>query len=472
MNFVEGAFLPFLLVVLVGYHGLGRLPSPRRPQNLFLLAASCVFYGWVHPWFLALLFVSAGTDFVVARQIEARPAAKDLLLSMSLLVNLGLLGYFKYFNFFVENVAALTEALGVGPGPRVLNIVLPVGISFYTFQTMSYVVDVWRGTLRARTDWVDYLLFVLFFPQLVAGPIERADRLLLQVERPRSPTWEGAASGITLAAWGAVQKLCVADTLAPYVDKVFVLDAPAGPLLWAAALGFSVQIYADFSGYTDLARGVARLLGFELSENFRSPYLARTTPEFWQRWHMTLSSWIRDYVLAPLLGNPERLGVPRFLAATMVTFLVMGLWHGASWNFVWFGAWHGAWFAIYTLVARTRWWPRVPDLVAVPLHFVVVSLPSSLLFRETDAGRLWIYARTSPVVADPDEWTAAAVVAGMTAVASLPLLAGWLARQVAGPRLAGTPWLLPARTTAWAVMALGILVFYRVAAADFVYFRF
>jgi alginate O-acetyltransferase complex protein AlgI len=472
VNFVEGAFLPFFLVVFVVHHALGSLSAPRRAQNLWLLGASGVFYGWVHPWFLGLLVVSAGTDFVVAQAIERRPGTRDLWLGASLLVNLGLLAYFKYFNFFVENVAAATAALGLGPGPRLLAIVLPVGISFYTFQTLSYVVDVWRGTLRARTDVVDYFLYVMFFPQLVAGPIERAERLLAQVERPRSVTAETLASGVTLAMWGAFQKLCVADTLAPYVDKVFVLGDPAGPLVWAGALGFSVQIYADFSGYTDLARGTARLLGFELTENFRSPYLARTTPEFWQRWHMSLSSWIRDYVLTPLLGNPGRLGLPRFLGATLATFLVMGAWHGASWNFVLFGLWHGAWFAAYTLAARGAWWKRVPDVVAVPLHFVGVCLPSSLLFRETDPARLWAYATTPPLRADADEWVAAAVVVGMSAAVSAPLLAGWAARRWLAPALAGGPWLLPARTTTWAALALAVLVFYRVSAADFVYFRF
>jgi alginate O-acetyltransferase complex protein AlgI len=472
VNFVEGAFLPFLVVALLGYHLLGRLPSPRRPQNAWLLAASVVFYGWVHPWFVALLVVSAGTDFVVARAIERRPAARDLLLATSLLVNLGLLAYFKYFNFFVENVAAAMVALGIGPGPRALAIALPVGISFYTFQTLSYTIDVWRGTLRARADALDYALYVMFFPQLVAGPIERADRLLSQVERPRAVRAEALVSGVTLAAWGATQKLVVADTLAPYVDKVFVLDAPPGPLIWAAAFGFSVQIYADFSGYTDLARGVARLFGFELSENFRSPYLARSTPEFWQRWHMTLSAWIRDYLLVPLLGNPERLSRSRFLLATATAFLTMGLWHGASWNFVLFGAWHGLWFALYTAVGRTRWWAAVPDALAVPLHFVVVMLPSSLLFRETDAARLLAYAQTPVHRADLDEWVAAAVVFGMSVLASGPLLVGWAARRWAAPALEGTPWWLPARTTAWAVMALAILLFYRTSAADFVYFQF
>jgi D-alanyl-lipoteichoic acid acyltransferase DltB (MBOAT superfamily) len=471
VNFVEGAFLPFLLVVLAGAHGLAALRSPLRWQNLWLLGCSVVFYGWVHPWFLGLLVVSAGTDFVVARQIERRPAAKDLLLTVSLLVNLGLLGYFKYFNFFVENVAAATDALGLGPGPRVLNIVLPVGISFYTFQTMSYVIDVWRGTLRARTDWVDYFLYVMYFPQLVAGPIERADHLLAQLERPRRVGWDQIQSGVTLALWGAFQKLCVADTLAPYVDKVFVLEAPSGVLIWTAALGFSVQIYADFSGYTDIARGVSRLLGVELAENFRSPYLARSTPEFWQRWHMSLSTWIRDYVLVPLLGNPERLSVTRFLGATLATFLVMGFWHGASWNFVWFGAWHGAWFAAYTLAGRAASW-RVPDVVAVPFHFVVVCLPSSLLFRETTASRLVQYAETPPLSGDADEWVAASVVFGMTLVTSAPLLLSWAVRRWVVPRLEGHPVLLPLRTTTWAVLALGVLVFYRVSAYDFVYFRF
>ena len=348
MNFIQLEFLWFMAVVFTVYWAVG----DRRWQNGLLLVASAVFYGWVHPWFLALLYFSAVLDFFMGQRIAADPANKKWYLATSLAGNLGVLGFFKYTNFFIENFVAAGQALGVTLHWSTLAIILSVGVSFYTFQTMSYTIDVYRGELKPRTNFLDYAVYVTFFPQLVAGPIERADRLLPQVERDRRFDADRIVEGVSLALWGGFKKVCVADTIAPYVDKIFVLEDPSGPLIWAGAIGFTLQVYADFSGYTDLARGTARMLGFELVENFRSPYLSATTPEFWQRWHISLSFWIRDYVMVPLLGTGAQVGLGRFIFAIFTTFVLIGFWHGANWNFILFGVFHGFWMTVYTLLNR------------------------------------------------------------------------------------------------------------------------
>ncbi|MEN0064993.1 MAG: MBOAT family O-acyltransferase [Myxococcota bacterium] len=478
MSFVQVEFVAFFAIVFGAYWALSAWGSPergRRGQNLLLVVASAVFYGWVHPWFCGLLLASALLDYTAARVMTARPGWRDVALIASIGGNLIVLGYFKYFNFFVANVATVFEATGVGADLRLLKILLPVGISFYTFQTLSYTIDVYRGQLKARTRLLDVLVFVGFFPQLVAGPIERAADLLPQVERPRSFQLDRVLEGLTLALWGAVQKLCIADTLAPYIDKVFLLADPPGPLLWAAALGFTVQLYADFAGYTDIARGTARMLGFELSVNFRSPYLAATTPEFWQRWHITLSRWIRDYVLVPLVSTAPRVTVPHLIGAVTLTFMLVGLWHGARWNFVLFGLFHALAITIYTLLDRAvpdarRWrWARP---FAIVVHFVVVGVVGAMIFRETRIDRIVHHLQTPPWVGSPDDFVAAAVILGMTTAVSVPFIASHFVVRYLVPELRGSPWAAPVQTTAWAVFAVALFVFYRVGGTDFIYFQF
>jgi D-alanyl-lipoteichoic acid acyltransferase DltB (MBOAT superfamily) len=268
----------------------------------------------------------------------------------------------------------------------------------------------------------------------------------------------------------------VADTIGPYIDKIFVLEDPAGPMVWAACVAFSVQIFADFSGYTDIARGTARMLGFELAENFKSPYLAASAPEFWQRWHISLSFWIRDYLLVPLLGSGSRLSTFRFVWATVVTFVIMGFWHGASWNFVLFGLWHGCWLAAYTLVLRRlpAWTEKVPfgRQLAVAFHYSCISIPGSLLFRETHVTRIFQYLQKDPFAATADEWIAVAVVVGMTIVCASPLIVSHFVEKYLLPRVRGSRWMLPVQTASWAVFGVAMFVFYRMSASDFIYFQF
>lgn len=471
MSFVQVEYPVFLLVVFVLYWLLGR----SRWQNALLVVASALFYGWVHPWFVVLMYAAAFVDFSVAQAIEKWPRYRRWLVATSIGLNLTLLGYFKYTDFFAEQVVAALGSVGMEAHWSGLGLLLPVGISFYTFQTIGYTIDVARGELKARKNLLEYMLYVSFFAQLVAGPIERSGRLLPQLERERRFSTAALRSGISLLMWGGFKKLVVADSIAPYVDKVFVLEDPAGPMIWAATAGFMVQIYADFSGYTDMARGSARLLGIELSENFREPFLARTTVEFWQRWHMSLSTWLRDYLLGPLVGDAGA-GRVRFALATIATFVIIGFWHGPSWNFVLFGLYHGLWVVAYGF--GTRWLPswtaQIPfgNALAVGFHLVAVGLVGSLLFRERHVDRIVQHLSKNPFAADSDGWIATLVVLAVIAAGCAPMLSQWAYGRYVRPRIRSSPMYLAVQTTAWAAMAFAVFLFYRTTLSDFVYFQF
>jgi D-alanyl-lipoteichoic acid acyltransferase DltB (MBOAT superfamily) len=469
MTFIQTEFLWFFAIVLTVYWALPK----REWQNLFLALASAVFYGWVHPWFLILLYISAAVDYFAALGMEKRPDRKGWILFVSLAVNTGILGYYKYFDFFVENAAAALDALGVHNTLQPLGILLPPGISFYTFQSMAYSIDVYRGELKPRKNLLDYMLAVSLFPHLVAGPVQRASNLLLQAETVRRFDWNLIRSGFALAIWGAFKKVVVADSVSPYVDKVFSLEHASGPLIWAATLGFAVQILADFSGYTDIARGCARMLGFELMENFKQPYLATNPSEFWKRWHVSFSSWIRDYLYIPFGGS--RGGFWRTTLATFGAMGLSGLWHGASWNFVIWGCYHAALITGYRLVT-----PRIPQglrsfpgssVIAVLIMFGFTNL-GWLLFRETDGKQLWAHLTASPFAASHDEWVATVTLLAVTATVSVPQLLALAAERWIVPRLSKTEWYLPVQTTMWAVYAVCLFVFVRMSGMDFIYFQF
>jgi D-alanyl-lipoteichoic acid acyltransferase DltB (MBOAT superfamily) len=471
VHFIQTPFLVLLSVVCA----LVWVSPNRTVRNAVLVAASYVFYGWVHPWFVAILLTSTLLDYTVALAMERHPAHKRALLGASLVGNLGLLGVFKYADFFLVSVTEALQTLGVTADLGTLELLLPVGISFYTFQTLSYTIDVYRGTVAPRRSLLDYALYVGFFPQLVAGPIERASRLLPQIERHHRPTVDQIASGISLAVWGAFKKVCIADVVGAYVDQVHMLKDPAPILVWASAIGFGTQILADFSAYTDIARGVARMLGFELVRNFRWPYLATTTPEFWHRWHISLSEWVRDYLYDPLLslGRPS---LARMVSVTMVTFFLLGLWHGPSWNFILLGLWHGTAVVAYTLLT-----PLVPrnvrqmpggSALALVLHHVLVLIPGGLLFRETDLSRVWSHLTQLPWTGNADERLAASYIVLVSLTVSLPALVHpWVHRAVQH-NLRGTPWIWTWRTTAWTLAAILVHAFASTAQDDFIYFAF
>ncbi|HXT70773.1 MAG TPA: MBOAT family O-acyltransferase [Vicinamibacterales bacterium] len=338
MVFTSIDFVLFFAVVYALYRVL-----PHRAQNVMLLAASYYFYGSWDWRFLGLLIGSTVVDYFVGRYLgpNRSPSKRRLALILSLVFNLGMLGFFKYFDFFAESFAALAGTFGWHVDTLTLRIVLPIGISFYTFMTISYVIDVYRREIVPTTHPLDFALFVAYFPHLVAGPILRASLLLPQIEKPRTVTKEHVVRGLWLIGWGCFQKMFVADNLAPLVDTVFGPSAaPTGADVLVASWAFAFQIFGDFAGYSNIARGVSRMMGIELNVNFRFPYFVISPQEFWRHWHISLSTWLRDYLYIPLGGN--RHGAWRTHRNLMITMALGGLWHGAAWTFVIWGLYQGA----------------------------------------------------------------------------------------------------------------------------------
>jgi len=343
MWFDTPAYALFLILVVAIYWRLG-----RRSQNVLLLGASYLFYGWWDYRFLLLMMGSTAIDFIIARSIQRsnEHSARRLLLVISLVVNFAILGVFKYFNFFTDSFTHVLNALGLGVSAPLLRILLPPGISFYTFQEVAYIVDVYKGKLRASESFIDYALFISLFPHLIAGPIQRPNHLLPQVQKKRTFQSEQFFDGVLLILSGLFRKCVIADNCALLANAAFS-GSLGRPSLAVTAIGvyaFAWQIYGDFSGYSDIARGSAQLLGFHFMVNFRQPYLATSIQDFWRRWHISLSTWLRDYLYIPLGGSAEAgYKTYRNLLATM---LLGGLWHGANWTFVVWGWLHGVALAI------------------------------------------------------------------------------------------------------------------------------
>jgi alginate O-acetyltransferase complex protein AlgI len=343
MFFDTPVYFLFLLLVVPLYWTLR-----RRQQNVLLLIASYFFYGWWDWRFLLLIVASTLVDFFCARAIAASdvPGRRKLLLAISVTVNLTFLGFFKYFNFFADSFAVLLQSVGLDVSPPVLRILLPPGISFYTFQELAYIVDVYNGRLKPSESLLDYALFITLFPHLIAGPIQRPSHLLPQVQRERTFEATRFADGIMLITSGLFRKCVIADQCALLANSAFngSFGPPSLPVLALGTYAFAWQIYGDFSGYSDIARGSAQLMGFHFMVNFRQPYLAETIQDFWRRWHISLSTWLRDYLYIPLGGN--RLGERKTYRNLFTTMLLGGLWHGANWTFVIWGGIHGSWLAI------------------------------------------------------------------------------------------------------------------------------
>ncbi|MCU1372474.1 MAG: rane bound O-acyl transferase family protein [Ilumatobacteraceae bacterium] len=360
MVFNSYAFAIFLPIVLGGYWML----RGHRRQNALLLLASYVFYGAWDVRFLLLMWFTTGVDYFVGRKLqrETDDGIRKWVLIVSLVVNLGVLATFKYFGFFTDSFAVLADSVGLNIDPPTLRLLLPIGISFYTFHGISYTVDVYRRHIDAVDDLPTFAVFVSYFPQLVAGPIGRASVQLPQFKNDRvPPDGDGLRSAVWLVLMGLVKKIVIADSLAPLVDQTWMnLEHQSFLSLVLAAIGFSLQIYGDFSGYTDIARGVSRLFGIELLRNFDQPYLSRSIGEFWRRWHISLSTWLRDYLYVPLGGN--RRGANRTSFNLFATMLLGGLWHGAAWTFVVWGALHGA----MLLVSNRRARPIRTGLRSIP----------------------------------------------------------------------------------------------------------
>ncbi|NET34317.1 MAG: MBOAT family protein [Cyanothece sp. SIO1E1] len=329
--------------------------SKGQYQNLVLLLASYFFYAYWDVRYLALLVGITGVNYYLGGKIALSQAIrpKKRLLFLGVLINLGVLGCFKYFDFFLHGCRQMLEVLGIGIDTWTLSLILPLGVSFYIFQAVAYLVDVYRGEVPVSKNFVAFALFISFFPQLVAGPIERANRILPQLVQARTFSSPVAIHGLSLIAYGFFKKLVVADRLSRYVNSLFGDIGQANTIsLSLGLIFFAFQIYCDFSGYSLIARGVAKLFGIELMVNFQKPYLSRDLPNFWRRWHISLSTWFKDYLYIPLGGN--RVGVAKHYRNLLIVFLLSGLWHGANWTFLVWGLWHGTFMVFYIAWRKLR----------------------------------------------------------------------------------------------------------------------
>ncbi|MBW4538646.1 MAG: MBOAT family protein [Myxacorys chilensis ATA2-1-KO14] len=339
MTFTTLTFILLLAIAFTTYWSI----KQRSYQNIFLIIVSYIFYGWWDYRFCFLLFFSSLVDYVAGYYLARLedPKWRRLLLGLSLIFNLGILGFFKYWNFFADSLSRALGSVGWQVDAFSLNVILPLGISFYTFQTLTYTIDIYRRQLQPARNLINYLCYLSFFPQLVAGPIERASHLLPQVERDRQFNYARSVDGCQQMLWGFFKKMAIADNLAPIVERAYASPGGmSGPQLAFATVLFAFQIYCDFSAYSDIAIGTARLFGFDLMQNFAYPYFSQSISEFWRRWHISLSTWLKDYVYIPLGGS--RVAPIRRSLNVMITFLLSGLWHGASLNFVIWGGIHGA----------------------------------------------------------------------------------------------------------------------------------
>ncbi len=485
MSFASIQFLLFLPLVFSVYY----IRPTIRWQNAVSVLASYYFYGWWDYRFCALLFGTSALDYWLGARIAKtdRPAARRTLLILSLVSNLGLLGFFKYYNFFVSSLVLALDKAGLHIHTLLLNVILPAGISFYTFQSLSYTIDIYRGRLTASRDFLAYLGFVSFFPHLVAGPIQRASFLLPQFTRLRCFSYSDAVSGCRLMLWGFFKKVAVADNLAPVVDAAYNNpgSASAGQLALATVC-FAFQIYGDFSGYSDMAAGMSRLFGIELSRNFAYPYFSQSIADFWRRWHISLSTWFRDYVFIPLGGSRCERGTR--VRNIVVTFLLSGLWHGAAWTFVLWGALH----ALYLIPHHWRKRVETPSDHGMPpvvperegrwqaggrilVTFVLVCFGWVLFRARNLAGAAVIYQKIaagifsssffSEVTATLSAWPKAFIVLGGL------ILIEWTCRTRWSP-LELPSWPRAARWAVYTIIIWSILYFAPAEIQPFVYFQF
>ncbi|MBK9544151.1 MAG: MBOAT family protein [Bacteroidetes bacterium] len=474
---LEFAFFLPLLFVLIWLLNRNSL----QLQNCVLLIASYFFYACWDWRFLFLLAFSTGLDFYTGSKIHKSKNLKTrrIWLGLSVVINLGFLGFFKYFNFFIENFSVLLESFGLHAHASTLNIILPVGISFYTFHGLSYLFDIYNKKIEPCASVVNYSLFVSFFPLLVAGPIERATHLLPQLEKPRTWSYPKAVDGLKQILWGLFKKIVIADNCANYSNLIFNHSSDySGSTLFLGAVFFAFQIYGDFSGYSDIALGTARLLGIELLRNFSFPYFSRDIAEFWRRWHISLTSWFRDYLYIPLGGS--RLGMARTVLNTFIIFLISGFWHGANWTFI---AW-GVLNALYILpsillkrnrthldtVANGKIFPNIRDAVNILVTFLLTVFA-------------WIFFRSENLVQ-------AFAIVGEVFSASLflpPLLPSkmlcllllfflcieWIGRSNAyAIESTGNTWNRVFRWSFYYVLVLAIFLLRPVQEQPFIYFQF
>ena len=394
-------FAIFLPIVFILYWFI--VNKSLKLQNLLIVIARYGFYGWWDWRFLSLIFFSTIVDFAIGQKLntEDNQTKRKVLLWISIVVNLGFLGFFKYYNFFLDNFTTAFSFFGTEINANSLNIILPVGISFYTFQTLSYTIDVYKRKLKPTKDFISFSAFVSFFPQLVAGPIERATNLLPQFYKKRKFDYNNAVDGLRQILWGLFKKIVIADNCAEFANLLF--NNPNdynGSTLVLGAIFFAFQIYGDFSGYSDIAIGTSRLFGFNLMQNFSFPYFSRDIAEFWRRWHISLSTWFRDYLYIPLGGS--RGGTQMKIRNTFIIFLVSGFWHGANWTFIAWGALHAIYFlplllmkrnrSNISIVAERKYLPSLKDFLNMLSTFMLTTL-AWIFFRAESIEHALIYIK-------------------------------------------------------------------------------
>lgn len=469
MLFNSFLFPPFLVIVLTLYYCLR-----HSNQNKMLLLASYFFYACWDWRFLGLLFISTSTDWTLANLIRRQPNREiaKRYVAASVVINLLFLGFFKYFNFFVDSLSALFNVFGWAGVNVHLQVILPVGISFYTFQSISYIVDVYRGDVEPAKNPFDFALFVAYFPHMVAGPIMHSRDLLPQIQQPRHTTRTQIREGAWLMLWGFFKKLVIADNLAPVVNQIFAAEsAPSAAVVLIGVYAFAYQIYGDFSGYTDIARGVAKLMGIELMLNFNQPYRALNPPEFWRRWHISLSTWLRDYLYISLGGN--RGGQWLTYRNLVLTMVLGGLWHGAAVNFVLWGFYHGALLVghrIFTeewkLSFGEGWLARRLSQFLM-FHAVCYGW---LLFRATSLAQIWNFTRALAF----GPWTvaeSAPVLALLLPLALMLWAIEFWVKNADDPRLS-LGWNRGLGPIACGLIVLALLVLSAPAGQTFIYFQF
>jgi alginate O-acetyltransferase complex protein AlgI len=469
MSFISLTFWLFFVVVLFFYW----LAREKDWQNIILLAASYIFYGWVHPWLAVMLGVSTLIDFFLARKIngQAAPNLKRPFLLLSLVLNLGVLAFFKYYNFFSEDFARIADVLGIQSDFLLTRVLLPAGLSFYTLKKLGYMIDVSRGTLQPTHSLIDFALYVSFFPQIVAGPIDRPQKLLPQIEAQRTWKAEYFYSAWHLILMGLFKKLVIANSVGSITERIFHLEEPTMLLAFTGALGFSLQILADFSAYTDLSRGVAFLLGFETSENFNSPYLSLTPTEFWNRWHITLSTWLRDYIFFPirrfLLSRQSQF--PAWIGQVIppvVTMLISGIWHGAGWTYFLWGGMYGLLIVVYQSIGiGGNWRPRsnIQAFLAWLCMFSFIVF-GWLLFAAPSLDWLAkVFA--SPSARSLEQKAVALIVLSIIFVYSIPLITKKLIDRYFSEESI-------IRSLYYATTTVVIFIYINSSTPDFIYFQF
>jgi alginate O-acetyltransferase complex protein AlgI len=475
-------FAVFLPIVFILYWFV--FHKNLKLQNALIAVSSFIFYGWWDWRFLTLLAFSALVDFFVGLQLqkENRPRQRQYLLCVSIFLNLGLLGFFKYFNFFLDNFERAFTFFGRPFHSEALHIILPVGISFYTFQSLSYGIDVYKRKMEPTKDIVAFLAFVSFFPQLVAGPIERAAHLLPQFFKPRVFDYTNAVVGMRLILWGFFKKIVIADNCAYYVNDAFAnYGQYSGSMLVFGAVLFAFQIYGDFSGYSDIAVGLARLFGFDLLRNFRYPYFAKNIADFWQRWHISLTNWFRNYLYIPIGGNRGSLGFT--IRNVFIVFLVSGFWHGAKWTYVMWGLVHALLFLpllisgknkVETEPEKATFFPSFIDALRIGFTFCCVTF-AWIFFRAESLPQAFDYIASMAKNPDFFKVNMASLfehpIKPLLFYIAFLMLVEWMARNklhIVGDLLERSKW----RYALYFFVLLCIILNIKNEASDFIYFQF